>query len=158
MTGWRGQAFTSTDRRKATCDQAAGACQGLMQSDEKNAEPNKSLWQAQNSYGALRCCRDRQESDTAINFSMAALASLSVPLPVCTDPQKLDRSRLPRQRRGCKKEQKHKKLLEACAEELSRRFPEWEICQRFWLRGPDCTETCIMSASRGLKLALCGVA
>ena len=53
-----------------------------MQSDEKNAEPNKSLWQAQNSYGAVRCCRDRQESDTAINFSMATLASLSVPLPV----------------------------------------------------------------------------
>ena len=34
-------------------------------------------------------------------------------------------------------DQKHKKLLEAYAEELSRRFPEWEIYQMFWLRGQD---------------------
>jgi hypothetical protein len=58
-----------------------------MQSDEKNAESNKSLWEAQNSCGALRCYQGRQKTDTAINFGTAALASLSVPLPVVSfDP------------------------------------------------------------------------
>lgn len=50
-----------------------------------------------------------------------------------------------------------KKLLDRYGEELcDNRVAMWSL-RGFWLRGPDCTETCIKPASRGLKLALCGV-
>ncbi|APO68997.1 hypothetical protein IE4872_CH03398 [Rhizobium gallicum] len=39
-------------------------------------------------------------------------------------------------------EQKQKKLLDAYAEELQSKYPEWANCKFVWLRGQDLIITC----------------
>jgi hypothetical protein len=48
-------------------------------------------------------------------------------------------------------EAKKNKLIEAYIDELSRKLPEWKNLQIFWLRGPDCTESCKIGALKGIE-------